>query len=59
MPPAPLMLAVTSAVGFQHVASGKALAPLIRVTRGMKNGVNRDRFCKMLIEYAVWKAAYQ
>jgi hypothetical protein len=40
-------------------ALGKALAPFGRVTRRMKDGVNRDRGLRMLVEDGVRKAAYE
>src|ERR1035437_1247808 len=45
--------------GFQRNSSGKALAPFVRVARGMKYGVDRDRRLRLLVQHGVWKATYQ
>lgn len=44
---------------FQRNSSGKARAPFVRVARGMKYGVDRDRSLRRLVKHGVWKAAYQ
>src|ERR1035438_9252879 len=44
---------------FRRNASGKALAPFVRVARGMKYGVDRDRRLRLLVEHGVWKPTYQ
>src|ERR1039457_1457563 len=44
---------------FRRNASGKALAPFVRVARGMKYGVDRDHRLRLLVEHGVWKPTYQ
>jgi len=44
---------------FQRNSSGKALAPFVRVARGMKYGVDRDRRFQRLVKHGIWKATYQ
>ena len=43
---------------FQRNSSGKALAPFVRVARGMKYGVDRDRRPRRLVKHRIRKATY-